>query len=79
MAKLFANSGDPDQMLCSTVTDLGLHCLLITLLRVSQLQWVKSMFGRKFYARLEYVDDGQRNEQTIRQADREQDSYVTAT
>ena len=41
MAKLFANCGDPDQMPCSAVSDLGLHCLPITLLRVFQLQWVK--------------------------------------
>ena len=40
MAKLFANSGDPDQMLHSVVSDLGLHCLPITLLRVARLQWV---------------------------------------
>ena len=41
MAKLFANSGDPDQMLHSAASDLGLHCLPSTLLRVSQLQWAK--------------------------------------
>ena len=41
MAKLFANSGDQYQMRHSAVSDLGLHCLLITLLWVSQLQWVK--------------------------------------
>ena len=41
MAKLFANSGDPDQMPHSVASDLGLHCLPITLLRVSRLQWVK--------------------------------------
>ena len=41
MAKLFANSEDPDQMLHSAASDLGLHCLPITLLGVSQLQWVK--------------------------------------
>ena len=41
MAKLFANSEDPDQMPHSAASDLGLHCLPITLLRVSQLQWVK--------------------------------------
>ena len=41
MAKLFANSGDPDQMPRSAAFDLGLHCLLITLLRISQLQWIK--------------------------------------
>ena len=41
MAKLFANSGDPDQTPCSVASDLGLHCLSITLLRVSRLHWVK--------------------------------------
>ena len=35
MAKLFANSGDPDQMLHSATSDLGLHCVLITFLQVS--------------------------------------------
>ena len=40
MAKLFANSGGPDQMPRSASSDLGLHCLPITHLRVSQLQWV---------------------------------------
>ena len=40
MAKLFANSGDPDQMPHSVASDLGLHCLPITLLGVSRLQWV---------------------------------------
>ena len=29
-AKLFANSGDPDQMPFSAVSDMGLHFLLIT-------------------------------------------------
>ena len=29
-AKLFANSGDPDQTPRSAASDLGLHCLLIT-------------------------------------------------
>ena len=34
MAKLFANSRDPDQMLHTAVaSDLGLHCLQATLLR----------------------------------------------
>ena len=40
MAQLFANSGDPDQTPRSVASDLGLHCLRITLLRVSRLQWV---------------------------------------
>ena len=39
MAKLFANSGDPQQTLGSVVSDLGLHCLPVTLLRVFRLQW----------------------------------------
>ena len=38
MAKLFANSRDLDQMPHSAASDLGLHCLLSTLLQVSQLQ-----------------------------------------
>ena len=41
MAKLFANSEDPDQMPHSVASDLGLHCLSVTLLRASLLQWVK--------------------------------------
>ena len=45
MAKLFANSGDPDQMPYSAASDLGLHCLPINLLRVFWLQWVKSMLS----------------------------------
>ena len=40
MAKLFANSGDADQMPHSAASDLGLHYLPVTLLRVSRLQWV---------------------------------------
>ena len=46
MAKLsvFANSGDPDQMLYSVASDLGLHCLPVTLLGVSSLKWVKISF-----------------------------------
>ena len=35
MAKLFENSGDPDQMPHSAASDLGLHCLPSTLLQVS--------------------------------------------
>ena len=42
MVDLFANSGDPDQMLHSAVSDLGLHYLQITLLGVSRLQCVNS-------------------------------------
>ena len=38
-----ANSGDPDQTPRSAASDLGLHCLPITILRVSRLQWVNLM------------------------------------
>ena len=41
IVELFANSGDPDQTPRSATSDLGLHCLQITLLGVSSLQWVK--------------------------------------
>ena len=41
MVELCANSGDPDQMPHSVASDLGLHCLPVTLLGVSRLQWVK--------------------------------------
>ena len=36
MAKLFANRGDLDQMPQNVASDLGLHCLPITLLGVSR-------------------------------------------
>ena len=41
MDKLFANSGDPDQTPRFAASDLGLHCLSVTHLGVSRLQWVK--------------------------------------
>ena len=41
MAKLFANIGDPDQTQHSAASDLGLHCLPVTLLLVFRLQWDK--------------------------------------
>ena len=40
MVELFVYSEDPDQMPHSAPSDLGLHCLLITPLGVSRLQWV---------------------------------------
>ena len=43
MLELFANSGDSDQLL-SVATDLGLHCLLITLLGVSRLKWINTNY-----------------------------------
>ena len=41
MAEVFAKSEDHDQMPHSTASDQGLHCLPVTLLGVSRLQWVK--------------------------------------
>ena len=40
MVELFANSGDPDQTPRSSASNLGLHCLPITLLGDFRLQWV---------------------------------------
>ena len=39
-----ANRVDPDQMLHSAASDLGPHCLIITLYWVSGLKWVKATF-----------------------------------
>ena len=44
MFELFTNSGNPDQAPHSAASDLGLHCLPITLLGVFRLQWVKIKF-----------------------------------
>ena len=41
MAKLFANSGDPDQILHSAESDLSLYCLPTTFLWDPRLKWVK--------------------------------------
>ena len=43
MVELLANSGDTDQMPRSAAYDLGLHCLPVTRLGVSSLQWVKQL------------------------------------
>ena len=44
MVELFANSGDPDQMPSSAVSDLGLHCLAVTCLGVSRLNYQHKIF-----------------------------------
>ena len=46
MAEVFANSEDPDQTPCLAASDLGLHCLPVAFLGVSQLQWVKTFSDR---------------------------------
>ena len=40
MRVIFANSGEPDQTPHSAVSDLGLHCLSISLSGGSRLKWV---------------------------------------
>ena len=47
MVGLFTNRGDPDQTLHSVVSNLGLHCLPITLLGVSRHQWVSEHYMSK--------------------------------
>ena len=42
MVELLTNSGDSDQMSCSSASDLGLHCLPVTGLGISSLQWVNN-------------------------------------
>ena len=39
---MLANTVDPDQAPHDVVSDLGLHCLSLTLLRVSRLEWVNA-------------------------------------
>ena len=41
MVQLFATSGHPDQMPQNVASDLGLHCLPVTPLGFSSLQWIK--------------------------------------
>ena len=41
MFELFANSVGPDQTPRSAASHLGLHCLPVTRLGVSSLQWIK--------------------------------------
>ena len=43
MVEVFANSGDPDQTPHVAASDLGLHCLPVTSIGVSTLQWVNSL------------------------------------
>ena len=55
MVELFANSGDPDQMLHSAMSDLGLHCLPMTLLGVSRLPVLKHIKSAKRLIELVYI------------------------
>ena len=44
ISELNANSVDPDQMPHSEASDLGLHCLPISLLWDARLKWVTSQY-----------------------------------
>ena len=41
---MLAGTVDPDQLPHHVASDLGLHCLPMTLLRVSRYEWAKVMF-----------------------------------
>ena len=56
MVELFANSEDPDQTPHYAASVLGLHCLLITRLGVSRLQWVNNPKYLDKHARANGVD-----------------------
>ena len=48
MDALFETSGDPNQTpRPAAASDLGLHCLSVTRLGVSSLQWVKGAVQKK--------------------------------
>ena len=54
-AKLFANSGDPDQTPLSVASDLGLHCLPNTLFGVSGLKLVMTLITILVLRYIEHV------------------------
>ena len=41
ISELNANNADPDKTPCSVASDLGLHCLPMSLLWDARLKWVK--------------------------------------
>ena len=43
MVELFANSGDPEQTPSSAASVLCLHCLQVTRLGASGIQWAKEL------------------------------------
>ena len=48
MAKLTANSGDPNPMPYSVASDLCLHCLPFILFRLYRFKWVIVIYGKNF-------------------------------
>ena len=57
MAKLFANSGDPEKTLQNGASDLTLHCLPITHLGISRIKWVKRGKTKSRHKRYASRDD----------------------
>ena len=61
MVELFANSEDPDQTPQSAASDLSLHCLPVTRLGVSSLQWLdhctQAVIGWKLVILFSYFGD----------------------
>ena len=55
MVEQFANSGDSDQTPQNAASDQGLHCLPITLLGVSSLQWVNNNNNNIFFFQEDYI------------------------
>ena len=48
MAKLFANSGDPDRMLHSAASDYSLHCLLVIFFGLQTMKLLEAPTFRYF-------------------------------
>ena len=57
MSVFNANSVDPDQTPRSAASDLGLHCLPMSLLRNASLKWVKIFVVR--YQNVHHEDSDQ--------------------
>ena len=55
MVEVFANSGDPDQMPRSVASDLGLHCLPITLLGSSDYNRLKKTVAVRNLVKLDLI------------------------
>ena len=49
MSKVNANSAEPDQTPRSAASDLGLHCLSMSLLWDARLKWIKEVICRNLH------------------------------
>ena len=55
MVKRFANRGDPDQTPQSVASDLGLHCLPITILRSPGYNGLMNSHNVRFYGEIRQI------------------------